>query len=251
MADQRVYSGWKQNKWLSNVLGEEAKVAKCQNVLTQCVKKALDEKRAGDACGSSCLLDVLLSCEGLGQDEIVSTIVGFVILGYDRLASTAGFALMELAKQSEAQEKIRKEVEQRFPLGTIQATTSVKSLEAFLLETQRLYPATSVISKWVTEGVPLNGYFVPPNSSVMFYLQGTSREAQRFNSPDKFDVNRHNLNEIFGPNRHELNMPMTVMKVLVGNLVKKYQLRAEKGDVEIGSGLTMRMSRIQVNIKSR
>lgn len=245
MADQRVYSGWKQNEWLLNVLGEKSKVAAYRNVLTQRVKKVLNEKRDKSTRQQSCLLDVLVAGKRLSPEEIASTLVGFIVLGYDRLASTTCFALLEISKHSEIQEGIYNEI-LKAPLDT---TNSL--LDNFLLETQRFYPATSVIKKWITEGVPLNGFFIPPNSSVLLYLNGTSRDVQRFEIPDEFDTHRKNLSDTFGGRRHEANFPMTVMKVLLGNLVKKYQLRMEKETVDIGIGITLRSNQVRVNLRAR
>lgn len=212
------------------MLGEESRVAKHRNVLTERVRKVLNEKR------ESCLLDALLAYEGLSRDDVESTVSGFIVMGYDRLASAVCSALMQLAKNDSIQEKLHREP---------------KSLENFLLETQRLHPAVSVISKFIEEGVPLNGYFIPPNTSVLLYLHGTGRDVQRFQSPDQFDMNRKNLAETFGASKHETNVPMTVMKALLGNLVRKYQLRMGKEDIRIDSGLTLRTNAIRVNVKSR
>lgn len=230
LADQRIYSGWKQNKWFSNVLGEESRVAEHRNVLTERVRKVLNEKR------ESCLLDALLAYEGLSRDDVESTVSGFIVLGYDRLASTVCSAMMQLAMSEATQEQLHRDP---------------TSLENFLLETQRLYPAITVISKWISEGVALNGYFIPPNTSTLLYLHGTGRDVHRFQSPDQFDMNRKNLAETFGASRHETNVPMTVMKALLGNLVRKYQLRMGKDDIRIDSGLTLRTNAIRVNVKSR
>lgn len=236
MADQRIYSGWKQNKWFSNVLGEESKVAKHRNVLAERVRKVLNEKR------ESCLLDALLTREGLSQDEVESTVSGFIVLGYDRLASTLCFAIMQLSQNLEAQERIYREFTKNH---------GSEALQSFMLEVQRLFPATPVISKFINEGVALNGYFIPPNTSVLLYLSGTGRDVHRFQLPDQFDMNRKNLAESFGASRLEKNVPMTVMTVLLGNLVRKYQLRMGKEDVRIGSGLTLRTNAVRVNVKSR
>lgn len=224
MADQRIYSGWKQNKWFLDVLGEESKVAKHRSVLAERVRKVLNEKR------ESCLLDALLADERLSQDEVEATVVGFIVLGYDRLASMVCLALLQLSKCGDVQES---------------------ALENILLETQRLHPATSVVGKWITEGVALNGCFIPPNTSVLLYLHGTGRDVQRFENPDQFDINRTNLAETFGASRHETNVPMTVMKVLLGNLVRKYRLSAGKDVAGIDSGLTLRTNALRVNLKLR
>lgn len=245
LADRRVYSGWARNKWLSDVLGETSKIAKHRNVFTQYVKEVLTEERDGDV---TCLLDALVY-EGLSEDEIASTLLAFIILGYDRLASTTCFALMELSNQHEALKKIRNEINTQ--IDSVQRLESMKSLESFLLETQRLHPVTSVISKWVTEGIPLCGYFIPPNTSVQLYLYGTGRDAYQFSAPEKFDMNRKNLNQVFGANkRDEGSVPMTIMKSLVAHLCVNYQFKMEKENVAVGSGLTMRAEGVRFNVKS-
>ncbi|CRL08036.1 CLUMA_CG020963, isoform A [Clunio marinus] len=246
MVDQRICSGWKQYKWLSNVLGEESKMLKQKSILTEWVKMVLQTKRDNRDQNVSCLLDALVANRSLTQDEIVSTIVGFIVLGYDRLASATCSALLELSKQVEVQEKIRKEIRN----NAIISTNTSQLLETFLMETQRLYPSVSVVNKWITVGIPLNGFFIPPNSSVLLYLYGIGHDAQRFSNPDECDIYRMNLAETYGINRHEFSMPMTVIKVLVGNLLKKYQLREGKDKVEIGSGLALRMSGVRISIKS-
>lgn len=249
MADQRVYSGWKQNKLLLNVLGEELKVGKCLNVLTQCVKKVLNEKRdESGARNQCCLLDSLLVCETLSQDEIVSTVLGFIVLGYDRLSSTICFALLEVLKQSQAQVKIYREIK----ANSIETVNSLTTLDCILRETQRVYPATSVVTKWITQGIPLEGFFIPPNSSVLLYLYGTGRDEKRFQNPDNFNMNRENPCDTFGGKRHhQPNLPMTVMKILLGNLVKKYHLISGKDDVAVGSGVTLRLNAVKLYLRSR
>lgn len=247
MADQRVYSGWKQNKWLLNVLGEDLKVGKCLNVLTQCMKKVLNEKRDESTGDQGYLLDALLTCEMLSQYEIASTLVVFIVLGYDRLASTTCFALKELSIQTQTQQKILREIK----VNTAEALSLLKTLECFLNETKRIYPATSVVTKWITQGIPLNGFFIPPNSSVILYLHGTGREEHRFQSPDNFDMKRTNLCDTFGGKRHEPDLPMTVMMVLLRNLIERFQLSADKGRVEIGSGITLRANTVPVNFRRR
>lgn len=247
MADQRVYSGWKQNKWLLNVLGAELKVDKCLSVLTQCVMKVLNEKRDESVRDQGCLLDTFVASAVLTQDEIVSTLVGFILLGYDRLAATTCFALSELSRRSQIQEKIHREIN----VNSIEAMNSLTTLDCFLQETHRLYPATSVVTKWITQGIPLNGFFIPPSSSIILYLHGTGRDEQRFACPDNFDMNRKNLFNTFGEKTHKPNLPMMVMKALLGNLLKQYRLRQEKKNIEIGSGITLRANSVRLNLRLR
>lgn len=247
MADQRVYSGWKQNKWLLNVLGEESQVRKCLNVFTQNVKQVLNEKRDERARDQGYLLDALLTSETLSQDEIVSTLVGFIVLGYDRLSSSTCLALTELSKQSQIQEKIHREIK----VNSVEAVNSLTMLDCFLQEAQRLYPATSLVTKRISQGIPLSGFFIPPNSSVILYLHEIGREAERFQNPNKFDMNRKNLCDTFGGKSYKPNLPMTIMKILLGYLIKNYRLSTDKKNAEIGSGITLRVNAVRVNFRSR
>lgn len=238
-----MYSGWKQNKWLRNVLGEESAVDKCRNEFAELLRQALNEKRDKRVGGVKCLLDFLLDDGKLSQEEIVSTLAGFIILGYDRLSSSTCLALIELARNTNIQQQIRKEI--KVP---IESTQPMKSLENFILQTQRAHPAVPVMSKRITEGIPLRGFFIPPDSSVLLYLEGMGRDAKRF--PDS-NGNRENLGDTFGGQRHELNLPMTVMKAVLGNLIAKYRLEMEKENVEMGCGVSRRLSGgVRVSFKS-
>jgi cytochrome P450 len=252
MADHRIYSGWRQNKWLLDVLGEQSKVRCFQNVFTQCVKKVLNEKRDESGRDVSCLLEALVANKELSQDDIASTLTCFIILGYDRLATTLCFSLLELAKQTPVQHNIRHEVEKSTPIKSFAQLMSLKALGNFVNEIHRLYPAVSCIPKWITVGIPLEGHFIPPNSSVFVYLNGTGRDAQRFDRPDHFNADRENLTETFGGKNHlDINLPSTLMKVQLANLVKRYSFSAQKGEVEIGNGLSLRLNEVRVNVKAR
>lgn len=247
-----MYSGWRQSKWLSNVLGEDSKVAKCRNAFIECVKKVLNEKRASSARDECCFLDVLVAGEGLSESAIASTLLAFIVLGYDRLSSATCFAMKELSKQRDVADKIRNEVVQYSPVDSQQKLKGLVRLDSFLLESHRLNPAVSIVSKWITTGVPLNGYFVPPNSSVFLYLNGTGREPQRFKAPETFDMNRSNLSDTFGGKKHEFSLPMTLTKLLVGNLVTKCRFSMEKEVAGgIGCGVTLRPTHVRANIKTQ
>jgi cytochrome P450 len=109
MADQRVYSGWKQNKLFRNVLGEESKVEKHKKALAKCVKKVLDEKRAANwekSRTTQCLLDELMTIERFSEEEIATTLEAFIVLGYDRLSASTCSALLELSQREKVQETI-------------------------------------------------------------------------------------------------------------------------------------------------
>lgn len=252
MADQQMYCGWRQSKWLLNVLGSESKVTKCHDVFTRYVRKVLNEKRDKRARVVSCLLDVLVDYRELSDDEIMSTLVGFIVLGYDRLSSAIFFALLEFSRQKfKAQGKFLREIEGNQPIDSTEKLNKLMTLDNFLIGVQRLYPGPSAVIKWIPLGIPLNGFFLPPNSSILLYLRGTGRGSQDTWKDDSFFTAQASLSDIFGGRRHEINLPMTVMKVLMGNLVKRYQLKMEEGEFFIGCGLTLRPTMTKKKFKSK
>lgn len=251
LADQRVFSGLKQNKLLRYVLGEESKMENYRKTLNECVKKVLNKKRAATNWERSrdflCLLDMFVEDERMSHEEIAANLEAFIVLGYDRLSASTCFALTELSQQEKVQETIQREVER--PMDSLKALKSMKTLESFLLESHRLHPATSIISKYVTEGIPLSGFFIPPETSILLFLYGTGRDPQRFDNPETFELNRKQQSEKF---ENEMDVPMMITVCLVGNLVRNYQFTREKYyKVEMGSGVTLRPKSVSLKFKVR
>lgn len=235
MADQRIFCGWKQNKFLRRVFGEEWKFANYRKSFAECVKKVIDERCDDNSRADSCLLDVLITDGRLNQTEIISTLIGFIVLGYDRLSSSTCLALLDLAKRDNIQENIFDEIKQ---FESNEDHSSMPLLEGLILESQRLRPAVPLITKWTNVGIPLVGFFVPAESSVLLYLNGTSRDANHFTNPDNFDINRTKLGKAFGSNQNEQSLPMTFTKTVLENLVKRYRLKLDSES--LGYGITTR-----------
>lgn len=224
----QTYAGWTQNKWLSNVLGVKSKVAKCQRVYTQCVETILNEKRDEIAQAPSCLLDALISRDEVTVEEISATLLGFIVLGYDRLSTAVCSSFAEIARHKEIRTTVCNEINENHPIDSTEKVDKLMSLHKLLLEMQRLHPSPAYITKWIETGVPLNGFFLPPCSSILLYLNGVGRD-QRFQHPDNFSLTRQDAIDTFGGRRQEFDFPLTVMKVLLGNLLKSYQFEMPKG----------------------
>lgn len=201
LTDEQFSSGWKRHKWLTSLLGVQSRVEKLHNVFAQCVTRALSERREAEGKHVTCLLDALAASETLSHEEIVSTVVSFIVLGYDRVSSASHLALKELSKQTKTQQAIGKEIKQH----TLEHPESLKSFDQFLLDSSVLRPETFCFLKWITIGVPLNGFFIPPNASVLFCLR------EKYPGVQSAD-----------------NLPHTIVKALVGNVVKSFDLNGYK-----------------------
>ena len=158
LSDQKQFTGFKQHWWLARLGADENKQKQCRQTIAA---KALEIMENGNKSISNySVLSALLSTQQtstetvdtpMTNDEIVDAFVDFIVLGYDRLASTIGFALYELAKNPIEQEKLYDELKDHKG----DDLTGLNQLECVLRETMRMYPAAGIINRFVKEGIPL------------------------------------------------------------------------------------------------
>lgn len=237
LADQRSYSGWRQSTLLLNLMGEHAKWHGAYSKLIKAISEDSDQKS-----GIPSLLDTLKQ-ENLNDDQCYATTAAFIVLGYDRLATSVTCALMELSKSQENTKIILNEIKSNNSENGIKLN-ALSSLNELLTETQRFHPATSIISKWITDCVPLNGYFIPPNTSVLIYLYGTGRINT---NTDKFDMMRRDQLDIYGGVD---SLPMTITKAIVAHVINSFHLNLGKGEVTMANGITLRPKNLKLSVSS-
>lgn len=197
------------------MLGEQSKMEKHRKVLDGCVREVLNKKRATN----STLLDMLVANEELTYEQVSATVVAFIVLGFDRLSIATCLALRELSRDKKLVEQFQK----------TDSIESMKPLESFLSECHRLHPTTPIISKHITKGVPLDRFFIPPDTSCLLF--DTGRDQQRFKDADNFDVNQNLSNR--------MNVPMMLTAAVISSLVRKYKLMTDK----VGGGLALRLEK--------
>ncbi|KAF7335030.1 Cytochrome P450 [Mycena venus] len=84
----------------------------------------------------------LLASDNMGEDEIIAQVGILLVAGQETTANTIAFALLELARHPDFQEKLRDEIHSA--LGTSQGAgpyDSMPLLNALIKEITRLYPA--------------------------------------------------------------------------------------------------------------
>lgn len=158
LSDQKQFCGWKQHWWLARLGADEDKMKQCRKTIAA---KALEIMENGNkSINNYSVLSALLSSQQastetvdtpLTNDEVLDAFVDFIVLGYDRLASTIGFALYELAKNPMEQDKLYDELKDYKG----DDLNGLNQLECVLRETMRMYPAAGIINRFVKEGIPL------------------------------------------------------------------------------------------------
>ncbi|KAJ7113165.1 cytochrome P450 [Mycena epipterygia] len=86
--------------------------------------------------------------KGLSDDEVAAQTGILLLAGQDTTSNTLAFALLELAKHPEFQDKLRAEIHSTLGTGhTNVAYDSMPFLNALIKETLRLYPAVAIMDR--------------------------------------------------------------------------------------------------------
>lgn len=156
--DQNQFVGWKQHWWLAGLNADADKMKQCRKTIAA---KAFELMENGNkSINNYNVLSALLTSQQtstdtldkpLTNDEIVDAFVDFIVLGYDRVASTIGFTLYELAKNPQEQQKLYDELIDYKG----DDLNGLNQLECVIRETMRMYPAAGIINRFVKIGIPL------------------------------------------------------------------------------------------------
>ncbi|GAB0089367.1 Cytochrome P450 [Sergentomyia squamirostris] len=143
-------------------------------------------------------------------DTLVAQAAIFLIAGYETSSTVISFALYELSKQPELQEKLRKEIkEYKEKCKTIEYETikDMEYLHMVVQETLRLYPSLPFLDRLC---IPVDGnesyslepyhkFSIPKGMPVYIPIIPIHRDAKYFPNPEKF------IPERFSPENRESN----------------------------------------------
>ncbi|EDW74204.2 uncharacterized protein Dwil_GK21510 [Drosophila willistoni] len=117
----------------------------------------------------------------------------FFAAGFDTSASTLGFALFELAKQPELQEKLRQEIEAALQLHngtfTYEAMQELRFMELVIAETLRKYPVLPHLSRISRQYYACKGnkhFYIEPGQMVIIPVYGIHHDPAVYPEPHKF-----------------------------------------------------------------
>ncbi|XP_014271425.1 probable cytochrome P450 6a13 [Halyomorpha halys] len=131
-------------------------------------------------------------------DEELMTANAFVffLAGYDTTATTISFMLFELAQNSEIQEQVYNEIQEKIKkyngVPTYEAVKEMAFLDKVLSETLRMYPPASAIVREARSPyhVPDSSLVLPKGSMVFIPIYSLQHDAKYYPEPDKFDPTR-------------------------------------------------------------
>lgn len=128
-------------------------------------------------------------------DELItSNSFIFMLAGLESTATNMAFALYELAKDRDLQEKIRNEVLEcleRHGGITYEAVSVMRLTTQAALETLRLHPSTPLTTRLCTSPCDLTpDLAVKLKENVLIPLSCIMRDEKHFSNPEKFDLDR-------------------------------------------------------------
>uniref|UniRef100_A0A1L8E4K4 Putative cytochrome n=1 Tax=Nyssomyia neivai TaxID=330878 RepID=A0A1L8E4K4_9DIPT len=165
------------------------------------------EERIKSGTKRNDLIDVLVSLrkedsELFQGDTVVAQAAIFLIAGYETTSSATAFALYELGKHQDVQEKLRKEINEYFEkYGSVQYETinEMEYLNCVIRETLRLYPSLPFLDRICdpTDGTdsyslePYHSFSVPRGMPVYIPLIAIQRDPKYFPNPLEYIPERH------------------------------------------------------------
>nr|AEL88549.1 cytochrome P450 CYP6DG1v1 [Dendroctonus rhizophagus] len=139
--------------------------------------------------------------EVLSFDQIVANTILFFVAGFDTPSTAMNFALFELARNPDLQEKARQEV--RKVMGRNDGQTTYEGLREMtyvkqvLDESMRMYPPLLTLSRVCTKDYELRNtdIVIEKGTSVVISTLGLGRDPEYFPDPERFDPDRFSAEE--------------------------------------------------------
>ncbi|XP_046382242.1 uncharacterized protein LOC124153185 [Ischnura elegans] len=131
-----------------------------------------------------------------GGDSLVAHALAFITAGYETSSTALSFALLELARNPDCQEKLINEIDETLKKnnGEIDYDTlrSMVYLDKVVNETLRKYPALAVLDRYCTEEYrnPEYNLVIPKGMSVLVPVLGIHYDTKYYHDPYRFDPER-------------------------------------------------------------
>ncbi|KAL4616665.1 cytochrome P450 11B, mitochondrial-like [Arapaima gigas] len=150
-------------------------------------------KLSGNQDHHSGVLGELMERGQLSLELIKANITELMAGGVDTTAVPLQFALFELARNPDVQERVRRQVRESWmkadgdPLKALQGAPLLKGT---IKETLRLYPVGITVQRYPVKDIVLQNYHVPAGTLVQACLYPLGRSKEVFQDPNRFDPAR-------------------------------------------------------------
>ncbi|XP_063929995.1 cytochrome P450 6a8-like [Zophobas morio] len=135
---------------------------------------------------------------GLTLDEITAQSFVFFLAGFETSSSATSWAMFELAKNPDIQDKLRDEINSVVAKHngkvTYEALREMKYMDQVINETLRKYPPGGVLGRECTQDykVPDQDVIIKKGTRIFIPVLGIHYDEEYYPDPDKFDPERFN-----------------------------------------------------------
>jgi cytochrome P450 family 6 len=187
----------------------------------------------------------------LSLDEVASQALVFFVAGFETSSTLMTFALYELARHEDIQEKLRREInsvlEQHNGQMTYDSIQDMKYLSQVIDETLRMHPPATQTNRKCLEDykIPGQDVIIEKGTTVIIPIMGIHYDEEYYPEPEKFDPERftdenkrlrHNFAHIpFGEGpRNCIGMRFGLLQSKMGlvSLLKNYNFTVNKKTME-------------------
>ncbi|XP_055692002.1 probable cytochrome P450 6g2 [Lutzomyia longipalpis] len=180
------------------------------NFLRNSIKEVMEVRERTNTMRQD-LIDVLIRMKNTNKDVffgdvLVAQAAIFVSAGYETTSSATSFALYELAKHPQIQEKVREEILKELENGGIsyERINKLEYLNMVIQETLRLYPTVPFLDRvFMPTGQqgefytlePHHKFSIPRGMPVYIPVVGIHRDPKFYPDPLTFNPERFRVNE--------------------------------------------------------
>ena len=200
-------------------------------------------------------LDMLLKAKSedasLTFDDIQEEVDTFMFEGHDTTTAGAAWICQFIGSHPEVQKKLHAEIDEVFGSTNRQLTNedlgNLKYLECVIKESLRLCPPVPFFMRYVNEDQTVAGKTIPKGATVTVFAYMIHRDEKYFPDPERFDpdrflpensANRHPFAYVpFSAGKRNCigqRFAMMEEKVLIANILRKFEIKALRPTKEIG-----------------
>ncbi len=170
---------------------------KARNYTNQFIYKLITERRENPEAAKDLLSQLLQARDdesdtGIGEKQLRDEILTIFLAGSDTTTTALTWTWYLLSQYPKVRNKMYTELEEvlagRPP--TVEDIPQLKYTKMVILESLRLYPPAWTIPRSSVMGDHLNGYQIPPNSTVLISPYIAHRHPDYWQHPEEFDPER-------------------------------------------------------------
>ncbi|KAI1280220.1 cytochrome P450 [Xylaria sp. FL0933] len=156
----------------------------CRSLVADKKAKMTQKELGGKEPVTHDILSIALESGGFSDEQLVDQMMTFLAAGHETTATAMTWAVYELSKRPEIQEKLRAEIRERLP--SVDSDTGITSIDidhmpylnAVCNEVLRFYAPVPMMLRDAAHDTTIQGHFVPKGTRVMISPWATNFDKE-------------------------------------------------------------------------